>query len=106
MIFHLAILIPWLLFLCGALGDTIVPSLPVGAVLLESASQLRPVYDYVVVGGGTSGLVVANRLTEDPKSMSRAHQMCGGQTVVDPMLCSQSACHRVRLRVCGISEGR
>lgn len=26
-------------------------------------------YDYVVVGGGVSGLVVANRLTEDPNSM-------------------------------------
>jgi hypothetical protein len=26
------------------------------------------IYDYVVVGGGTSGLVVANRLTEDRQS--------------------------------------
>jgi ribulose 1,5-bisphosphate synthetase/thiazole synthase len=27
-------------------------------------------YDYVIVGGGTTGLVVANRLTEDTSSMS------------------------------------
>lgn len=33
--------------------------------------QLLPCYDYVVVGGGISGLVVANRLTEDPDSESR-----------------------------------
>lgn len=32
----------------------------------SSILSLRDTYDYVVVGGGTSGLVVASRLTEDP----------------------------------------
>jgi len=26
-------------------------------------------YDYVIVGGGVTGLIVANRLTEDKRSM-------------------------------------
>ncbi|KAK8040008.1 hypothetical protein PG993_008419 [Apiospora rasikravindrae] len=33
---------------------------------IRDASQLLPSYDYIIVGGGTSGLTVADRLTEDP----------------------------------------
>lgn len=51
----------------GALAASI-PAHAGGAVLLSRHEQLREEYDYVVVGGGTSGLVVANRLTEDPRS--------------------------------------
>jgi hypothetical protein len=36
------------------------------ASVLNHTSRLKNSYDYIVIGGGTSGLVVANRLTENP----------------------------------------
>jgi len=30
----------------------------------RQASEIRDVYDFVIIGGGTSGLTVADRLTE------------------------------------------
>ncbi|KFA68947.1 hypothetical protein S40285_10304, partial [Stachybotrys chlorohalonatus IBT 40285] len=35
-------------------------------LLFLASSVAADVFDYVIVGAGTSGLVLANRLTEDP----------------------------------------
>jgi choline dehydrogenase-like flavoprotein len=51
----------------------------------ESSSGLEnAVFDYVIVGGGTSGLVVANRLSEDPSI--RVMVLAGTNRLNDPRI--------------------
>ncbi len=38
------------------------------ATILDDVSQVESAYDYVIIGGGTSGLTVAERLTESSTS--------------------------------------
>lgn len=67
---HITQLATLLALVSGARSIPIVQLAP-RAEVVDSASQLQAEYDYVVIGGGTSGLVVANRLTENPNSTLR-----------------------------------
>lgn len=40
------------------------------ATILERAAAVKAEYDYVIVGGGTAGLTVGDRLTEDGKCLA------------------------------------
>jgi FtsH-binding integral membrane protein len=61
---------PWLsiysIMACQLLFTGMFASLALGAGIIRDAAEVLESYDYVIAGGGLSGLVVANRLSEDP----------------------------------------
>jgi hypothetical protein len=65
-------ILPILLLLGPSLGLLAVQH----ARVVGRDTALRPSYDFVVVGGGTSGLTVADRLTENPGSQCDFELFC------------------------------
>jgi hypothetical protein len=56
-----------LVWIAKCIGSPLGPFAP-HAVVLNHTKQVENCYDYIIAGGGTSGLVVANRLTENPSN--------------------------------------
>lgn len=50
--------------------SAIALDLPRHATLVDRQDAGTTAYDFVIAGGGISGLTVADRLTEDPTGMS------------------------------------
>lgn len=61
-------LAPVLLSLFATVTQVVIatPTQALNARLVGRDVELKEAYDFVVIGGGTSGLTVANRLTENP----------------------------------------
>ena len=51
------------------------PTLVGRAQIKYSETELLDSYDYVIIGGGTSGLAVSSRLSEDPSSEKTSRRL-------------------------------
>lgn len=64
------------------------------AVAPRLSAVQNKTYDYIIVGGGLSGLVVANRLTENKNGMSPLVPQCTQECTVLANVPSIGSSHR------------
>lgn len=58
------------LLFCAAACVSDAISIPRHATLASRQIASQTMYDFIIAGGGLSGLTVADRLTQDPSGMS------------------------------------
>lgn len=75
----------------SAILVTVFATLASAIVLPEHEKRLNKEYDYVIIGGGTAGLTLASRLTEDPSVSVAVIEPGSYYQITNPVLSSTPA---------------
>ena len=76
--------------LLGSLA--LVQAIPTRRIVKRQVEELRDSYDFVVVGGGTSGLTVADRLSEAfPERVLSPHSSSSSSSIFPSFPCSAAS---------------